>query len=60
MVFSKQTYWIPVLISFAVGVVAEDFRVEDQRQGMYLHGRTHKYQIKVDYLQRHIYLHNYL
>ena len=48
MVFSKQMYWIPILISFAVGVVAEDFRVEDQRQGMYLHGRTHKYQIKVD------------
>ena len=34
MVFSKQMYWIPILISFAVGVVAEDFRVEDERNGM--------------------------
>ena len=34
MIFDKQMYWIPILICFVVGMIAEDFRVEDERNGM--------------------------
>ena len=34
IIFDKQMYWIPVLICVAVGMAVEDFRVEDERNGM--------------------------